>query len=54
MLISAPSLLLGMIESVPVVPEEVMTSSGVCSSRASIQPSMSSQPSRPGAEVVAR
>ena len=44
MLISAPARSFGMIERVPVVPEEVMTSSGVCSSSASIHESMSVQP----------
>ena len=42
--LSAPRLSLGRIEMVPVVPLEVMTSSGVCSSSRSIQSSMPLQP----------
>jgi hypothetical protein len=37
---SAPRLSLGRIEMVPVVPLDVITSSGVCSSRRSIQSSI--------------
>ena len=44
MLISAPDLSFGMIDRVPVVPDDVITSSGVCASSASIDESMSVHP----------
>ena len=40
----APAFSFGMIEIVPVVPEDVITSSGVCASSRSIHSSMLSQP----------